>query len=568
MKRILLISAGVAALVTTGAGIMLQQQASKAGALALANLRQTGLTVEMSQPLQWQFLPLGLKSGALVLKAANGETILSAPSVFLALGPADIFSARAGELRLQDASFIYRRAADGSSNWDALLNDEHPAALRSLAAENSSLELWGAGAEKPLEISIKQIRFENMGSASSPLQADFLLSLQNAQGENLLLENSLNAEIKPQADKSWLVQGVALNSTVSSTSLPGTFIFQSNGDIRLMPEGLQSEALKIQASYKAPGMTDATASISTAIKTDWQADTLSLQKLSLSSGNKQWQLDGDLKANLAEKSLHAEKLVIRYSTSDKPAARELGISNLLLSASGEASQPQISLSGSIGEGQFRIPLQAKLTPASADIKASLSASNIDIKNLRSWLDDKEATGRLDMEAQLEAGGQSWEALQQQATGNLKLTLQNGFLGSISIMSVLRERLQGYASLLPELAPAAGNEKGTALRRLEMQLSLKEGVVSTEKFRADIDLAHVAASGRYDSKSGLIDYQGKLDLDRRLFTGKNGLELPLLCQGNIKEEQVDFLGGLETDCKVDEKAKQDLLARALINRFRS
>ncbi|MDQ8036435.1 MAG: AsmA-like C-terminal region-containing protein, partial [Pedobacter sp.] len=333
-------------------------------------------------------------------------------------------------------------------------------------------------------------------------------------------------------------------------------------------EGLQSEALKIQASYKAPGMTDATASISTAIKTDWRADTLSLQKLSLISGNKQWQLDGDLKASLAEKSLHAERLVIRYSTSDKSPARELDISNLLLSASGEASQPQLSLSGNIGEGQFRIPLQAKLTPASADIKASLSASNIDIKNLRSWLDDKEATGHLDMEAKLEAAGQSWEGLQQQAAGNLKLTLQNGFLGSISIMSVLRERLQGYASLLPELAPDDGNEKGTALRGLEMQLSLKEGVLSTEKFQADIDLARVAASGRYDSKSGLIDYQGKLDLDRRLFTGKNGLELPLLCQGNIKEEQVDFLGGLETDCKVDDKAKQDLLARALINRFRS
>ncbi|MDQ8036434.1 MAG: hypothetical protein REI12_03370, partial [Pedobacter sp.] len=121
MKHILLISTGVAALVTAGAGIMLEKQASKAGELALANLRQTGLTVEMSQPLHWQLLPLGLKSGALVLKAANGETVLSAPSVFLALGPGDIFSARAGELRLQDASFIYRRAADGSSNWDALL---------------------------------------------------------------------------------------------------------------------------------------------------------------------------------------------------------------------------------------------------------------------------------------------------------------------------------------------------------------------------------------------------------------------------------------------------------------
>ncbi len=563
MKRIPLIGAGLAVLTAAGGAALLQHQAGTAADSALAHLQEQGLALSMASPPQWQWWPPGLHSSGLVLKTTDGDLLLSAPSAFLALGPDDLFSHQKGELRLPEAHINYRQAADGSSNWDALFHDKSPSLLRGLVMENARLE-WRQAVEKPLEISLGQLHYQ--GSGKHSLTADFLISRQNVPDENLLLENHLDTQISTGKNGGWQLHDTRLDTTISSTRLPGTFIFSSRGDITVLPGGLHSENLAVEARYKMPGMADNTASLRTSFKTDWQAGTLTLHNTSLDTGQNHWQLDGDLIASLAEKSLRAEHLTLARSGVDQQAPRMLALNQLLFLP--DAAGTGFILSGNIGAGRFRLPLQAAFTPASANLKMDFSASDIDVADLRSWLDDKDASGHLTLQANLQTQGQSWQELQQAAEGSLSLDLQNGFTGSVSVLPLLHERLQGYAALLPELAPIPDHEKGTPLRRVEMQLALKAGVFTTGKFSADIDLARLNASGHYDSRAGLIDYHGTLALDRRLFTGKSGLELPLACQGNIREEQVDFRGGLETDCKVDEKAKQDLLARALINRFRS
>lgn len=570
MKRTLLISAILAGLVTiAGGSLLLQKNISHAAEKWQSDMRASGVEVILASPLQWQLWPLGLKSGALTLSTQIDGVLLSSPSVILALSPADIFSGRAGELRLESAHLVYRRHPDGNSNWDVLLTQSGKAKLRGIALENATADIWTPDSTQPLQINISALHWQDIGQAVMPLRADFLMSVQNSAQENLLLENTLRSEIHALAGQETQLKNMELATTASSTSIPGTLLFNSSGNITLSQAGWQSYALRINAEFKAPGLTEpAKADVLAAVQSNWQKGTLTLPNLSIKAGGQHWQTQGDIVAHWADKSLHAEKLTLMHQASEKSASRSLEISDLKLATAHENGKRLATLSGKIGAGQIEIPVTATLTPASMEISAHASTRQLELADLRSWLGDPEARGKLDLDATLHLQGQSLEALQQ-GDGHLTLRLKDGRIGTVSILPMLRERLQGYASLLPELAatPAAA-EKGTTFNDLQLTLNMKQGVITTEKLHADMVLARLDASGSYNRNSGLMDYHGKLALDRRLFTKGAGMELPLRCAGNLQEEQVDFISGLETDCKVDEQAKQDLLARALIQRFRN
>lgn len=570
MKRTLLISAALASLVTiAGGGLLLQKNINHAAEKWQSDMRASGVEVVLTSPLQWQLWPLGFKSGALTLSSQTDGVLLSSPSVTLALNPADIFSGRAGELRLESAHLVYRQQRDGSSNWDSLLTQNGKAGLRGINLENSTVDIWTPDATQALQISVNSLNWQDINQPVMTLQADFLLSMQNAAQENLLLENTLNTEIHHAAGQATQLKNMELASTASSTSIPGTLLFSSSGNITLSQAGWQSDALRISAEFKAPGMAEpAKTEVLAALQGNWQNGTLTLPSLSVKADGQHWQTQGDLVALWADKSLHAEKLTLMHQATEKSAKRRLDISDLKLATAYEGGKRLATLSGKIGAGQIEIPMAATLTPASVEISAHASTRQLELADLRSWLADPEARGKLDLDATLHLQGQSLEALQQ-GDGRLTLSLKDGRIGTVSMLPILRERLQGYASLLPELADApATDEKGTAFNDLQLTLTMKQGVITMEKLHADMVLARLDASGSYNRNSGLMDYRGKLALDRRLFTKGAGMELPLRCAGNLQEEQVDFIGGLETDCKVDEQAKQDLLARALIQRFRN
>jgi hypothetical protein len=569
MKPRLLIPVALASLATlAGGGVLLQQGVSHAAATWQSAMQAHGVEVTLASPLQWQLWPFGLKSGAVTLRSKTDGALLNSPAALLTFNPADIFTGRAGALHLENASLIYRRHNDGSSNWDALLAENDKAELRGIVLENATLDIWTPAAVKPLQVSINTLYWQDIGQSVMPLQADFLLSVQNSAQENLLLENTLHTEIHTAAGKTPQLRNMTLATTASSTGLPGTLLFNSNGNITLSPGGWQSDALRVTAEFKAPGVAGKIkAEAVTSLQSDWKSATLTLPKLSVKAGGQHWQTQGDLVARWDDKSLHAARLTVTYEATEKSASRRLDISELKLITAYGNGKRQATLSGKIGAGHVEVPVTAALTPASMDISTNITAYQLELADLHSWLGDPEARGQLDLDAELHVKGQTLADLQQ-GNGRLALRLQKAHLGAVSILPLLRERLQGYASLLPELATApAGAEKGTAFNDLQITLALKQGVITTEKLYADMALARLDASGSYNSNSGLMDYRGKLILDSRLFTNSKNMELPLRCAGNLQEEQVDFIGGLETDCKVDEQVKQDLLARALMQRFR-
>lgn len=539
-------------------------QAARAG--WQTEMQTRGFKAEMPDALHWQLWPLGLNGGALRLENQQGEILLESPHVFLGLSVSNAFSAQAGVLHVQDAAMFYRRHSDGSSNWDNFFKDSGTPSLRGLILQNAHLEIHSPLSPSALSISIPALEWQRPGQS---LHADFLLSSVDESQNNLLIEGTLQTQVVAQSTTSWQLKNTTLETTLSSTRLPGILVLNSSGELALQTGSLRSDALKVRAGFKAPGQTeDLSADIQTALQMDWQTGVMALSSLSLKTGNQEWRLQGDMVANPANKTLHATQLAVIRKAAGTATEQRLDISSLSASATNAAGQHQLAFAGKIGEGRFDLPVTLRLGADSVSASASLDAGNIDLGNLRNWMNDQEASGTLALSVQAKTQGRSLNELQDKAAGQLTLSLRDAKLGTISVMPPLLERLQGYATFLPALAETANPEKGTAIRSLQLHGKLENGVFITDKFQADIDLARLDAKGRYDSRQGLMDYHGKLILDKRLFIAKANLELPVVCQGNLHEEQVDFVGGLETDCKVDEQAKQDLLARALINRFRN
>jgi hypothetical protein len=550
----------------TAGSMLIAQNVQSAKTSWQTAMQKHGFTTEMPAVLQWQLWPLGLKAGSLRLSNQQGETLLETPHVFVGLSISDVFSAQTGVLHLQDATFFYRRHTDGSTNWDNFLKSPDTPPLRGLTLLNAHLEIHSPLSTTAFNISIPALEWQN---TEHLLHTDFLISSIDESQNNLLIEGTLQSDVMPYGESSWQFKTAMLETTLSSTRLPGTLVFKSTGDLELQSGSLRSDALDIQAGFKVPGqIQDLTADIRAAFHIDWQKGVIALPSLRTKVGSHEWQLQGDMVANTANRTLQAAQLAVIRNAGGTAAEQRLDISNFSASAKTADGQHQFQLSGRIGEGRLDIPATIRLSADSAAISASVEASRIDLVNFRNWINDSDARGVLTLTAQATAQGRSLRELQDKAEGQLSLSLQDAKLGRISVMPPLLERLQGYATFLPALAKTANAEKGTAIRSLQLQSTLKDGVIITDKFQADIDLARLNATGRYDSRQGLMDYHGKLILDKRLFLASTHFELPIVCQGNLHEEQVDFVGGLETDCNVEEQAKQDLLARALISRFRN
>ncbi|MGH8494430.1 MAG: AsmA family protein [Moraxellaceae bacterium] len=567
MKRILLLSGLVLTGALGGTALLLAQRMAALESGWQSAMQAKGIQVKIGQPFSWQLFPPGLKAGDVLLQDSSGP-LLRSKILKIQPGLADVMAGRAGELLLEQASLIYRSDADGHSNWDTLLQ-EKGSGLRRLSLHDSQLEIWSATAEKPLIAEIKKLQLKDMEKTDMPLTADFLISHQPSPQQNVLLESSLITTIHTGISKQLLLKNLKMNSTISSTQLPGVLQIKSGGDIAISSSTLHGKALQLDMSLKTPGAQDEK---SIGLKADFQADLahakLSLPQISLQTGPYILQTQGPLEADWNSGVIQAKALAIRFSGADKKT-RKLDIGELKLSGQPDKEKYAALFKGRVGEGRFELPLTATLSPDKIDITVTARLTQIDLVSLRSLLQDSIAQGTLELQGKLHLQGRSVQEIQSSAEGDMRLSLRNGVLGAINIMPALRSRLEDYASLLPNMQPADPAGKITALKTMQLEGSVKNGMFITSKATADMGPARLEAKGHYDSRKGLLDYDGSLHLHKELFVdGKSTLSLALQCRGNLQEEQLTFMEGLEADCKVNDDAKRDLLARALIQRFRS
>jgi hypothetical protein len=184
---------------------------------------------------------------------------------------------------------------------------------------------------------------------------------------------------------------------------------------------------------------------------------------------------------------------------------------------------------------------------------------------------RRASGEVQLQGQLTVSGSSMAEWKKTISGTSTLALRNGVLYDVDFVGELLKKLDTYQALLPDLAATASPTtsgantvgKKTPVISLSMENHFDKGIVHTPAVAINFGKITLSGSGAFDPRQQTINYLLKLRLDKSLFAeSRENIDLPLECQGDLAEEQLDFFSALKSDCKVGNDGLHALLAKAL------
>ncbi|PWC27137.1 AsmA family protein [Teichococcus aestuarii] len=219
-------------------------------------------------------------------------------------------------------------------------------------------------------------------------------------------------------------------------------------------------------------------------------------------------LDGDIQLAVAE--LLAQGITYRdLRGTAKLADGRLTVAPLAVTLPGGRLSGRLGAEGT-GPAQ-RLTLALRHEGAGLDLRPLLQAYGL----------PGQASGRLELEADLSGTGADLRALAGSLGGHLGLALANG-----QIDNRLLDRLGG--DLRRMLVPNAPTEGGTPLRCLALRLNLREGVARPQAMLLETGLADVVGSGRIDLGQETL----ALRLLPQVRLGGLGLTAPVLVGGTL------------------------------------
>lgn len=247
-------------------------------------------------------------------------------------------------------------------------------------------------------------------------------------------------------------------------------------------------------------------------------------------------------------------------------------SDVQLEASAHEGKTSVTvLRATSGKSSFSLPLTLDASGQVLVIDAKPDIRNMDAALLSPLMGNKPLTGQFSSKGNLHLEGSTLEAWQKSASGQLSFRLENGSSAGGNLMKGIMAKVDGYKSLLPELAPGAekiGEGEQTRIVLLDTESTFNKGIITTKLLALDLGKARISGDGHFDAGQQTLDYGITLNLDQSVFTGQGkGLSLPMECKGNLLEEQTDFFSALGDDCKMTDAAKSDIMSRALTRRFR-
>lgn len=246
-------------------------------------------------------------------------------------------------------------------------------------------------------------------------------------------------------------------------------------------------------------------------------------------------------------------------------------SDVQVDAKASAGQLDVSaLRARSGKGRFSLPFSLRMADSGNVISARPDIQDMDAALLASLLADKKLTGRFSSKGDVQFSGSNLQDWQKSASGELSFRLENGSSQG-NLMKGIVEKMQGYQSLLPELAADVGKLGAgdrTDIILLDTDNRFSKGIITTRLKALDLGHARMQGDGHFDANQQILDYGITLSLDKSVFAAKDkGMDMPMQCKGNLVEEQTDFFSALGDDCKMSEDAMHDILSRALTRRFR-
>lgn len=539
----------------------------------------TGSRLVLEEPLQWQLWPAGIRLGPFTLTSADGkETLLSARQASASLRLADIISGSGvHDLSLSDLNAVVIVQADGSSNWDAVLEklaQAQPSTLNEVSISKARITLRHEGSDRESTIDIGKLSLRDIGKGHNmPLQGDFLFSRLDGSGGNLLLQNSLNAGLSHEAGKLTL-DNSRLTTIVSSTQLPGQTSLDMQGDIVITGKTIHAPGLQAVVLYKNLTMPQPRqANFSGTASVDLAKGQITLTGPDIrGTGPVAYAVQAaELRGNWKNGDMAAEKLAFSLRLQGReislPTGKALdfsakavqeGVSFFLKDIALQLDDSRVSGDASVGWPETGPRYQLHL-----------NAEALDAGLLGDLVGRKGMSGTLSFRSDLQGGGLAWEEALASSKGDFSLQLEKGHLADVNLSRMLWEKLDGYRSFLPTLVEKLpdANGKGTDINKLFVKGRMADGIIRTTDFTADIGKAVLSASGQYNTNDTVMSYQGNLQIEKSLFTdAKAPYVMPVTCQANLKEEHLTFAEALETGCGMSDEARRETLTRALKLRF--
>lgn len=182
--------------------------------------------------------------------------------------------------------------------------------------------------------------------------------------------------------------------------------------------------------------------------------------------------------------------------------------------------------------------------------------------LKDYAESETLSGALTTSSRLSASGQSVHSIVNSLNGRVKLNLANGVIQGIDAVQTMCETINKVSSLGGAVSKTQSVDKSTPFASINGNLAFKNGVMSNQDFKADLDAINISGKGIVNLPKQALDYRVGLKIQENLFKKScsvnnkiQGIEWPVDCKGRFSDDPVKL-------CKPDLSVVKDVLKKAL------
>lgn len=231
---------------------------------------------------------------------------------------------------------------------------------------------------------------------------------------------------------------------------------------------------------------------------------------------------------------------------------------LLLSAHGGLVNAK-QLSGQLYQGNFLNTLLLDARRQPLQLTASKRLNQVELGGLLQDLSGVDQfSGRLSLQGQYQAEGNSVYAMVHSLDGNMDLGLKEGQLKGVDLGDTL---CRGILQIKGQAVPPETAQAYTDFSNLSATATINNGVVVNNDLKAALTGIDLAGRGQVDLPAEGFDYgidlsvlQGFNSANCRIDQRLHNLALPLRCRGGFDDDPADL-------CGVDSQRMKDVIAEA-------
>jgi AsmA protein len=235
----------------------------------------------------------------------------------------------------------------------------------------------------------------------------------------------------------------------------------------------------------------------------------------------------------------------------------INMSNLGLSTSADNGLIRLTrFKTDVFEGQINATarIDARKTPLQLSVSKQINGVQIG-SVLQTLADTDVMAGKLNAKAELSMSGQSIHAWINSLNGTANLGMAEGLIKGID---AAQSMCQGINNLSALWINAEQVDKTTPFADLGASFNIRNGVVSNQDLKAQLDAMALAGSGSINLPQQTLDYRVGLTIEDNLFNQScsvndrlEGVEVPVNCKGGFYDEPAKL-------CRLDTSFISDII----------